>query len=128
MVNIMKGYFKILQHGSSGLHSVSRVYEKATSLWVIPTSRFLRIYMFRAPEVKKSDLWNGSCLSWCMCVCMYVHLAGTRTVGRTLIMFGIQEFNRYRSVPGEYEYSSSKNMVPSERSPKIKLRFCRKRL
>jgi hypothetical protein len=54
---------------------------------------------------------------------MYVHLANARTVGRELIIFGVQEFNCYEvymSVPGEYEPSTSKNRGPSERPPQNK--------
>jgi hypothetical protein len=48
-------------------------------------------------------------------VCMEMPLASVWTVGRILYVFDIEEFNGHRSVPKEYEHSSSKNRGPSDR-------------
>jgi hypothetical protein len=44
--------------------------------------------------------------------CRYVHHASTGMVGLILFIFSIQEFIYHRSVPGECEHSTFRNMGP----------------
>lgn len=54
---------------------------------------------------------------------VYMSLARSWTVPRTLFTFGIYEFVSHRSVPGECEHSSSKKRGPSNRPQTHKVYF-----
>lgn len=73
-------------------------------------SRFWLIYMLSAPL--NIDKWFLEC---CLSVC----LSSAWTAGWILFIFSILEFIYHRSMPGEYEHSSSTNMDSSDRPPQI---------
>jgi hypothetical protein len=62
-------------------------------------------------------------LSVCVHVCIDVCLAGACAVERILLIFGIEELIRHRSVSGEYEHSNSTNRGLFTWAPKHSMIF-----
>jgi hypothetical protein len=92
------------------------------SIW-----KFWRIYTV-LNYLNTNMCFLGCCLSACKNIRIIECLVSAWTVERILFMFGVQEITHPRSVPGEYELSSSKSRGPSCALRNTKWRLSRKQL